>query len=97
MRISYWRSDVCSSDLEVEQVIKDGAADMVSMVRAHIADPDIVRKTREGRVDEIRPCIGCNQGCIGGLYRYGQVGCAVNVAVGRSGRAPCRERVCKSV
>ena len=34
---------------EAEQVLADGVADMVSMVRAHIADPDIVRKTREGR------------------------------------------------
>jgi 2,4-dienoyl-CoA reductase-like NADH-dependent reductase (Old Yellow Enzyme family) len=67
---------------EVEQVLKTGCADMVSMVRAHIADPDLVRKTLEGRVEEIRPCIACNQGCIGGLYRHGKVGCAVNPAAG---------------
>jgi 2,4-dienoyl-CoA reductase-like NADH-dependent reductase (Old Yellow Enzyme family)/thioredoxin reductase len=67
---------------EVEQVLKTGCADLVSMVRAHIADPDVVRKTVEGRVDEIRPCIACNQGCIGGLYRHGKVGCAVNPAAG---------------
>ena len=52
---------------EAEQVLADGVADMVSMVRAPIADPDIVRKTREGRAHEVRPCIACNQGCIGGL------------------------------
>jgi 2,4-dienoyl-CoA reductase-like NADH-dependent reductase (Old Yellow Enzyme family) len=45
---------------EVEQVLLSGAADMVSMVRAHIAEPDIVLKTREGRAHEIRPCIACN-------------------------------------
>ena len=67
---------------EVEQTLSEGVADMVSMVRAHIADPDLVRKTMEGKVDQIRPCIGCNQGCIGGLYRHGRVGCAVNPAVG---------------
>lgn len=67
---------------EAQNVLNDGVADMVSMVRAHIADPAIVRKTKEGRVDEIRPCIACNQGCIGGLYRYAQVGCAINPAAG---------------
>lgn len=67
---------------EVEEVLQAGTADLVSMVRAHIADPDIVRKTREGRVNEIRPCIACNQGCIGGLQRNNRLGCTVNVAVG---------------
>ena len=68
---------------EAEQIIKDGQADVVSMVRAMIADPDLIRKTREGRVEEVRPCIACNQGCIGGLLRSGKVGCAVNATVGR--------------
>ncbi|RJG04272.1 FAD-dependent oxidoreductase [Noviherbaspirillum sedimenti] len=67
---------------EVEQVLREGSADLVSMVRAQIADPDLVRKTREGRADEVRPCIACNQGCIGGLFRVGRMGCAVNPAVG---------------
>jgi len=67
---------------EVEQVLRDGTADMVSMVRAHIADPAIVRKTREGRAEDVRPCLGCSQGCIGGIARTGQIGCTVNPAVG---------------
>jgi len=67
---------------DAEQVLRDGVADMVSLVRAQIADPDLVRKTRGGRVDEVRPCIGCNQGCIGGLIRDQRLGCAVNPAVG---------------
>jgi 2,4-dienoyl-CoA reductase-like NADH-dependent reductase (Old Yellow Enzyme family)/thioredoxin reductase len=68
---------------EIDQVIRDGLADLVSMVRQHIADPDIVRKTREGRVEEVRPCIGCNQGCWGGWARNGRFGCTVNPAAGR--------------
>ena len=40
---------------EAEQVLRDGQADLVSLVRAHIADPDLVRKTREGRVEDVRP------------------------------------------
>jgi 2,4-dienoyl-CoA reductase-like NADH-dependent reductase (Old Yellow Enzyme family)/pyruvate/2-oxoglutarate dehydrogenase complex dihydrolipoamide dehydrogenase (E3) component len=69
---------------EVERVLAEGTADMVSMVRAHIADPDLVRKTREGRALEVRPCIGCNQGCIGRTSGLdARLGCVVNPAIGR--------------
>jgi 2,4-dienoyl-CoA reductase-like NADH-dependent reductase (Old Yellow Enzyme family) len=67
---------------DVDDAIARGDADMVGMTRAHIADPAIVRKTLEGRAHEIRPCIGCNQGCLGGLMQ-GRLACAVNVTVGR--------------
>jgi len=67
---------------EANQVIREGTADMVSLVRAQIADPNLVRKTMEGRVEEVRPCIGCNQGCVGGLFRDNRLGCTVNPAVG---------------
>ena len=64
---------------EVDQAVRLGQADMVGMVRAHLADPHIVRKTRENRVDQIRPCIACNQRCIGGLFLPpGEPFCAVN-------------------
>jgi 2,4-dienoyl-CoA reductase-like NADH-dependent reductase (Old Yellow Enzyme family) len=68
---------------EAEQMLRDGLGDLIGVQRAHIADPDLVRKTRENRVDEIRPCIACNQGCVGGLLSAAaRLGCAVNVAVG---------------
>jgi 2,4-dienoyl-CoA reductase-like NADH-dependent reductase (Old Yellow Enzyme family) len=68
---------------EAEQMLRDGLGDLIGVQRAHIADPDLVRKTRDGRVDEIRPCIACNQGCVGGLLSpAARLGCAVNVAVG---------------
>jgi 2,4-dienoyl-CoA reductase-like NADH-dependent reductase (Old Yellow Enzyme family)/thioredoxin reductase len=67
---------------EADQVIRDGAADMVGMTRAHIADPQIVRKTMEGRALEVRPCIACNQGCIGQVMLGAPMGCAVNPGVG---------------
>ncbi len=67
---------------EAEQVLRTGEADLVSMVRAQIADPDLVRKTRDSGPDSVRPCIGCNQGCLGGLFRAGRMGCAVNPAAG---------------
>ncbi len=66
---------------EADAVIASGLADLVGMTRAHIADPEIVRKTVEGRADQVRPCIACNQGCVGGLA-LGRLACAVNADVG---------------
>ncbi|WP_298288959.1 FAD-dependent oxidoreductase, partial [Novosphingobium sp.] len=62
---------------DAEQLLRDGTADLVSMVRAQIADPDLVNKTRAGRALDVRPCIGCNQQARGGRF-----GCAVNPAAG---------------
>ncbi len=68
---------------EADQIIRQGEADMVGMTRANIADPDLVRKTVEGRVEEVRPCIACNQGCVGNLLGPARrMGCAVNPGVG---------------
>jgi 2,4-dienoyl-CoA reductase-like NADH-dependent reductase (Old Yellow Enzyme family) len=67
---------------EVEQVLREGAADIVSMVRAHIADPDIVAKSAAGHPERVRPCIACNQGCIGRVATFGRLGCVVNTAAG---------------
>src|SRR5258708_4012646 len=52
------------------------------MVRAQVADPNLIAKTRAGRAMEVRPCIGCNQGCIGGVKRELRLGCTVNPAAG---------------
>jgi 2,4-dienoyl-CoA reductase-like NADH-dependent reductase (Old Yellow Enzyme family)/thioredoxin reductase len=70
---------------EIEQVLREGTADLVSMVRAHIADADIVRKTIDHGADRVRPCLACNQGCIAGAIVSGRVGCVVNPAVGYEG------------
>jgi hypothetical protein len=66
---------------DAEQALKAGQADLVNIVRGMIADPMLVVKARQGRGTEVRPCIGCNQGCIGGVFS-GRMGCAVNPAVG---------------
>jgi 2,4-dienoyl-CoA reductase-like NADH-dependent reductase (Old Yellow Enzyme family) len=70
---------------EADQAIAQGHADMVTMVRAHIADPDLIRKTLEDGAEEVRPCIGCNHGCIGAPQEGSlpHMGCTVNPAVGR--------------
>ena len=65
-----------------EQVIADGAADMVAMVRAHLADPFLVQKTREGRVREIVRCAGTNE-CMAAPAKGRQVTCVVNPSAGR--------------
>lgn len=67
---------------EADQVIRQGSADMVGMTRAHIADPDIVRKTIEGRPLEVRPCIACNQVCVAQIVAGGPIGCTVNPGAG---------------
>lgn len=67
---------------EAEQVLRDDAGDIVSLVRAQIADPRLVAKTLEGRAQDVRPCIACNQGCVGGLLTIGRMQCAVNPAAG---------------
>ena len=68
---------------EADQAIRSGDASMVALTRAHIADPDLVSKTLSGHPERVRPCIGCNQGCIGGIMGpTGKLGCAVNPAAG---------------
>jgi NADPH-dependent 2,4-dienoyl-CoA reductase/sulfur reductase-like enzyme len=62
--------------------IAAGLLDMVGMTRAHIADPDIVRKIREGREDDIRPCVGANY-CLDRIYQGGEAYCIHNPATGR--------------
>lgn len=64
------------------QAIADGHVDMIAMTRPHMADPHIVKKMVEGRLDDIRPCIGSNF-CIDRFYIRGQARCIHNPAMGR--------------
>jgi 2,4-dienoyl-CoA reductase-like NADH-dependent reductase (Old Yellow Enzyme family)/pyruvate/2-oxoglutarate dehydrogenase complex dihydrolipoamide dehydrogenase (E3) component len=69
-----------------ESIIESGMADYVGMTRALIADPDLPRKTREGRLEEIRPCIGTLQDCWGrSVAHEWPMHCTVNPAVGFAG------------
>jgi mycofactocin system FadH/OYE family oxidoreductase 2 len=65
-----------------EQILADGHADMIAMTRAHIADAELLMKVKEGRLEDIRECIGCNQGCIDTVYKQMHVGCIHNPAAG---------------
>ncbi|MEZ5441316.1 MAG: NADPH-dependent 2,4-dienoyl-CoA reductase [Lysobacterales bacterium] len=61
-----------------EQVLASGQADMVSMARPLLADPEWVRKAAEGRVDEINTCIACNQACLDHVFENRRASCLVN-------------------
>ncbi len=66
-----------------EEVLAAGHADMVSIVRGQIADPHLVAKARRGALDEVRPCISCNQLCWGRRSRDYWISCLVNPSAGR--------------
>ena len=61
-----------------EEVLARGDADMVSMARPFLADPEFVNKAREGRSDEINTCIGCNQACLDNIFNGQMTSCLVN-------------------
>ncbi|PIF37228.1 2,4-dienoyl-CoA reductase [Delftia sp. 60] len=61
-----------------ERLLAEGYADMVSMARPLLADGDFVRKTRQGRADEINTCIACNQACLDHTFGGKITSCLVN-------------------
>jgi 2,4-dienoyl-CoA reductase-like NADH-dependent reductase (Old Yellow Enzyme family) len=71
-----------------KHIVESGAADMVSMVRALIADPELVQKARNLDEHLIRPCIGTNMGCVGQLMTRGQISCVVNRTAARENTLP---------
>jgi len=65
-----------------ESVLADGHADMVGIVRGQIVDAEFANKAREGRVDDIRLCIACNQGCADKIFAGVKMTCLQNATVG---------------
>ncbi|MBP2628171.1 MAG: 2-enoate reductase [Firmicutes bacterium] len=65
--------------------VNDGACDIVSLGRPLLADPDYVNKLRAGKIADIRPCLSCQEGCMGRIQEYSALNCAVNPAA-------CREK-----
>jgi 2,4-dienoyl-CoA reductase-like NADH-dependent reductase (Old Yellow Enzyme family) len=76
------------SPIAAGELIADGVADAVSMVRQLIADPDTLCKAADGLFDEIRPCLSCNQWCVGNVNQDMTVSCVVNPRAGRESRLP---------
>ena len=67
---------------QAEQILAAGEADMVGMTRAYVADPELIAKIREGRLDDIRPCVGANV-CIRNGLQGRSIGCIHNPQTGR--------------
>ncbi|MGK7295820.1 MAG: FAD-dependent oxidoreductase, partial [Candidatus Wenzhouxiangella sp. M2_3B_020] len=66
-----------------EKVLAEGDADMISMARPFLADPDWVVKAEQGRVDEINTCIACNQACLDHVFENRKATCLVNPRAAR--------------
>lgn len=63
--------------------LENGEADSISLGRPLLADPYIVKKIRLNKIDDIRPCLSCHEGCMGRIAKVGAISCAVNPACGR--------------
>jgi dimethylglycine catabolism A len=75
-------------DLETaNRAVAEGQLDLVGMTRAQIADPHMVNKLLQGRVDDIRPCVGANY-CINRIYAGAESLCIHNPATGREATTP---------
>jgi 2,4-dienoyl-CoA reductase (NADPH2) len=66
-----------------ESIVAEGKADLVSMARPFLADPEFVAKAAAGRADEINICIACNQACLDHAFSNRSVSCLVNPRAGR--------------
>ena len=69
-------------DMALESLEK-GECDIVSLGRPLLADPDYVNKLRAGRMAQVRPCISCQEGCMGRVQEYSMINCAVNPQAAR--------------
>ncbi len=84
--------------IKAEDILAKNQSDMVAMTRACICDPELPNKAREGRLDDIRYCIGCNEGCWGRSQQRLPITCALNPSAGREEEmkitpAPAKKKV----
>jgi len=83
VRVPVFASNRLGDPLVAERALRSGAADMICWGRPLLADPELTIKVQEGRLNEIVPCIGCNQGCFDQLLSGFSVCCVLNPRVGR--------------
>ncbi len=76
-------SNRMNDPLVAENALAMGQADMVTMGRALLADPELPNKAKEGRPEQIRPCMGCNQGCLANTFFDRPICCLTNAFCGR--------------
>ena len=68
-----------------EEILRSGSADLVTMARGLLADPDLPNKAREGKSRLIYHCVACNQGCFDEIFSLRPATCLVNPVAGREG------------
>jgi 2,4-dienoyl-CoA reductase (NADPH2) len=73
-----------------EEILRRGEADMVTMARGLLADPELPNKARDGRAAEIIRCVACNQGCFDNIFSFRAVTCMVNPRAGREAELALR-------
>jgi len=83
VRIPVISSNRYSDPILAERMLRQGVADLIAMGRPLIADPDLPRKALDGRLDEIQPCVACNQGCFDHIFAREPVACLVNPRCGQ--------------
>jgi 2,4-dienoyl-CoA reductase-like NADH-dependent reductase (Old Yellow Enzyme family)/thioredoxin reductase len=71
-----------------ENILVNNQADLVGMTRALMCDPEMPNKAREGRLEEIRRCIACNEGCLGPNFLVLPISCSLNYETGREQIGP---------
>jgi 2,4-dienoyl-CoA reductase-like NADH-dependent reductase (Old Yellow Enzyme family)/thioredoxin reductase len=65
-----------------DSILASGKADFIAMGRGSLTDPGMPNKAKEGRFEDIRRCIGCNDGCIGTLFTDNPITCVLNPVLG---------------
>lgn len=75
-----------------EEALETGCADLISMARPFLADPDLVLKAKTNRTDEINTCIGCNQACLDQIFKQEVASCLVNPRAAHESHWPLRAR-----
>jgi 2,4-dienoyl-CoA reductase (NADPH2) len=83
VRIPVIASNRISTPEVAERILASGTADLVSMARPWLADPDFIAKARAGSRDEINVCIACNQACLDYIFSGRVATCLVNPKAGR--------------
>ena len=78
VKIPIIASNRINSPKIAEEVLSDNCADLVSLARPFLADPDFVKKAFDGRANEIVPCIACNQACLDHTFSMKLTSCLVN-------------------
>lgn len=77
------------------EAVEAGECDIVSLGRPLLADPDYVNKLRAGKWEQIRPCISCQEGCMGRVQEFSMINCVVNPQAARE-RVTAYEPILKS-